>query len=492
MNVFILTEGGKDAGLGHITRCTSIYQAFEEVGIRPALIVNGDEAVQDLLKDKNFMLFDWLDDRERLFAAVRNADIVFIDSYLADCNLYEKISNIAGTGVYFDDKARVEYPKGFVLNGAIFAERMPCPKRNGVTYLLGAGYAPLRREFWDVPEKSIRDNLEIVMITFGGADIRNLTPKVLKLLTDTYPKLFKKVIIGKGFCNTAEIEELKDKNTELIYYPNAAEMKKIMLESDVAISAGGQTLYELARVGVPTIAVAVADNQLTNIYGWEQVGFAERAGASTDEELTGRIRQKIELLEDNKLRQCKSKVGRKVIDGAGCSRIVEEVLSGFYNDRLVLRKATQADAQHLFNLANEDTVRKNSFSSGKIDWEHHLGWLDQKLTDGNCLFLIVEHLGEFAGQVRFDVISTEAEAVISISLEKSIRGSGFSPFVINRSIEKLLDTRRDVKFVKAHIIEGNITSIRAFKRAGFKFSKHTLINGRQSVVYERAVKDEPE
>jgi len=492
VKVFILTEGGKDIGIGHITRCTSIYQAFEEVGIRPELVVNGDETVRDLLKDKNSRVFDWLDDRERLFAAVRNADIVFIDSYLADYDLYEKISNITGTGVYFDDNIRIKYPKGVVLNGAVFAERMPYPNRKGVTYLLGGQYTPLRREFWEVPEKSIGDNLETTMVTFGGADIRNLTPKVLKLLVNAYPRLLKKVIIGRGFQNIAEIEKLKGNYTELIYYPNAFEMKRIMLESDIAISAGGQTLYELARIGVPSIAVAVADNQLTNIYGWEQVGFAERVGASTDEELTGRIRQKIELLEDNELRQCKSKVGRKVIDGAGCSRIIEEVLSGFYNDRIVLRKATQADAQHLFNLANEDTVRKNSFSLGKIDWEHHLRWLDQKLTDGNCLFLIVEHLGKFAGQVRFDVISTEEEAVISISLEKSIRGLGFSPFVINRSIEKLLDTRRDVKFVKAHIIEGNITSIKAFERAGFKFSKHTLISGRQSVVYERAVKDEPE
>lgn len=57
MNVFILTEGGKDAGLGHITRCISIYQAFEKVGIQAKLIVNGDEAVQDLLKYKNFRLF---------------------------------------------------------------------------------------------------------------------------------------------------------------------------------------------------------------------------------------------------------------------------------------------------------------------------------------------------------------------------------------------------------------------------------------------------
>ena len=325
MKVCIATEGGKNVGLGHITRCISIHQAFEEVGIRPALIVNGDEAIQDLLKDKNFMLFDWLDDRERLFAAVRDADIVFIDSYLADYDVYEKISHIAGTGVYFDDHIRIKYPKGFVLNGAIFAERIPYPKRNGVTYLLGARYAPLRREFWDVPEKCIRDNLEVVMITFGGADIRNLTPKVLKILVDTYPQIFKKVIIGSSFRNVAEIERLKDKNTELIYCPGGDEMRKSMLESDVAISAGGQTLYELARTGVPTIGVCAAENQLQNVEGWRKSGFLEYIGWYNCGNLEQKLKSSLNCLADKSARMYKCEAGRKVVDGAGCKRIVNAI-----------------------------------------------------------------------------------------------------------------------------------------------------------------------
>lgn len=212
MKVFILTEGGEKAGLGHITRCTSIYQAFEEVGIRPELIVNGDETVLGFLKDKNCKIFDWLNNRESLFALVRDADIVFIDSYLADYDLYEKISIIAKTGVYFDDNIRIKYPTGFVLNGAIFAERMPYPERNDVEYLLGARYAPLRREFWDVPEKPIRAVLETVMITFGGADICSLTPKVLKLLVDSYVELCKKIIIVKDLLTVVKIENLEKRN----------------------------------------------------------------------------------------------------------------------------------------------------------------------------------------------------------------------------------------------------------------------------------------
>lgn len=102
---------------------------------------------------KNFKIFDWLNDRETLFATIKNADIVLIDSYLADYDLYEKISNLVKTAVYFDDDMRINYPKGFVVNGAVFAEQMPYPKRKGVTYLLGSLYAPFRKEFWNVPEK---------------------------------------------------------------------------------------------------------------------------------------------------------------------------------------------------------------------------------------------------------------------------------------------------------------------------------------------------
>lgn len=494
MKVCILTEGGERVGFGHIARCTSIYQAFEEVGIRPELIVNGDETIRGFVEDKNSRIFDWLSDQETLFAVLGDTDIVFVDSYLADYELYEKISDIARIGVYFDDNMRIEYPKGFVVNGAIFAERMPYPERDGVRYLLGSRYTPLKKEFWDVPEKPIRPILKTAMITFGGADIRNLTPKVLKLLRNTYPRLFKKVIVGSGFRNVAEIEKLKDKNTELIYCQGATEMKKVMLESDVAISAGGQTLYELARVGVPTIAVAVADNQSANVRGWQEVGFAEYAGDGANGELAEKISCKIELMKDSNARECKSKLGRKIIDGAGSSRIVRDVLSDFHKKQLVLRRAMLADAEDLFNLTNEDTVRLNSFSQGKIKWAEHTRWLNEKLSSGNCVFLIVDYSGEFAGQVRFDVVPAQcplrepqSEAVINISLCRSIRGLGLSAFVINKSIEELLRVRKDVRLIKAYVKDGNIASVKVFERAGFRFLEDTMFNECKTKVYERNV-----
>ena len=75
----------------------------------------------------------------------------------------------------------------------------------------------LRAEFWNVSKLEINDNVKNILITMGGNDLRNLTPKILELLNDNFPKVNKKVIIADSFKNTKEIESLKNEHVELIY-----------------------------------------------------------------------------------------------------------------------------------------------------------------------------------------------------------------------------------------------------------------------------------
>lgn len=329
MNVIIMNEGNKNIGFGHVTRCISLYQAFEENNIKPLILINGDETIRYLLNGVNYKIVNWVEKlKELLNKYIVNADVLIIDSYLANYELYKRVSRFIKIPVYIDDNKRIDYPKGIVVNGTIYAEELNYPQKKNVTYFLGSQYMPLRREFWDIPENSIKENIENVMITFGGDDSVNITPTILECIVNNSPKITKKVIIGKGFTkmNINEIKRVRDSKTSLIYYPDAKEIKNIMFESDVAISACGQTLYELARIGVPTIGIGVAYNQVNNIRGWLKAGFIEYAGWWKDNNLIEKILKCYERLEDKKVRMEKSLIGRKFVDGQGSQRIINKLL----------------------------------------------------------------------------------------------------------------------------------------------------------------------
>ena len=327
MKVFILTEGGKNIGFGHITRCLSLYQAFEEKEIILELILNSDDNIEYLLKGIKYQKLNWIEKRDKLFELIKGADIAIIDSYLADSSFYIQISNLVKIPVYIDDNKRLEYPDGIVLNGNIHAETLNYLKKNGIIYLLGTKYTPLRKEFWEVPEKKIKEKIENIMVTFGGDDARNMTPKILRFLKKEYPKIKRNVIIGKSFNNTNEIKREADYNTKLIYHPNAKKIKESMLESDIAISAGGQTLYELARIGAPTIGICIAENQLGSIGEWEKIGFLGNAGWYNEDNIITRVDRLLKHLKNIKLRETKSKIGKKFVDGKGSLKIINRIIN---------------------------------------------------------------------------------------------------------------------------------------------------------------------
>ncbi len=479
MKVFILTEGSRSAGLGHVSRCTALYQAFEAAGLSPRLIVSGDETAASLLAGRSYDLFDWKEDTGRLLGMTAGADIVVIDSYLAGPGLYREISETAGTAVYIDDDLRIDYPAGIVVNGTVFAERFGYPRRDGVVHLLGSRYAMLRREFWDVPVKEAGERVETVLITLGGDDARDLTPRILALLNERVPELNKRVIIGKGFREPGRIEALRDERTELIYCPDARGMRVAMLASDVAVSAAGQTLYELARVGVPTVAVAVADNQMGNVRGWLDAGFIEYAGWWSDGETLVNVVSCLDrLMRRGEIRERMSEAGRRLVDGRGARRIVRECIGQSLARHVTVREASYDDMYEVYRLSNEPDVRAVSFRSAPIAIEEHERWFVRKMQDGSSLLLVAECRGGFAGQVRFDVSGDEA--VVSISLKRDYRGSGIGRHVLKKALSLLTSRFPGVRVVKAHVLKENAASLRFFENAGFRFSGDMVMRGREA------------
>lgn len=326
MNVFIITEGNITVGFGHISRCISLYQAFVEKNITPCLIIKGDDSIKNILGDTKYCLIDWLTKIEDLLLKIKGADIIIIDSYLVDYAELLKISLCAKVVVYIDDTNRINYPPGILINSLIHAKEINYYTNQNKKYILGPEYCMLRKEFWNIPKKKQKEEIGTVLVTFGGNDMRDLTPKILKILKNRYPNIKKTVIIGKGFQNIKRIKTFEDKATELLFFPLTIEIINAMLQSDFAITAGGQTLYELACVGVPAITISVAENQEENSKQFSKLGLNSYVGLWNDENLSKNILNSIEKLKSLEVRHKMVNLGYNIIKPDGSRRIIDYLL----------------------------------------------------------------------------------------------------------------------------------------------------------------------
>ena len=473
MQVYILTEGGKNIGFGHITRCSSIYEAFKSYGFCSKMIVNGDDSVGSILTNVNFEIKNWLSD----FSFLNASDIVVIDSYMIDLGVCKEISNMSLLTVYFDDNNRLDYPKGIVINGLINSEKFNYPADVNKKYLLGSNFSPLRSDFWNCEKIKINDEIKNVLITTGGNDLRNLTPKILEFLNTSFKDLNKKVIIADSFNNIPEIEFLKNDSCEFFYSPNSQEMLEIMSNVDLAISSSGQTLYELACLGIPTIAIGIIDNQKDNIKNFQESGFIEYAGCWNNEELLNNISNKIKLLEEKNERETKQNIGIQLINGNGSLNIVKSILNEYYIKNSKFREIDKNDCLKIFEIANDEDVRASSFSSEKIELETHKKWFKSILKNDLIKFLVLEYDGEIIGQLRFDF--DEKYPVISISLNKKYRGLGLSKYLLRKGIEYLGEFDKIVAYIK----KDNVKSISFFKSMGFELDCELVIKDCEALKF---------
>ncbi len=325
--VIILTEGSKEIGFGHISRCIAIVQAFAEFDIQPHFLINGDDTVSSLLQEIQHETFNWLKNRKKLYELCMSSDAIIIDSYLAEKNFYKDLSRMTKLLVSLDDNHRINYPPGIVLNGAMNARVSDYPQDTNITYCVGGKYALLRKPFLTTPQHNIHNSIQSILITLGGTDIRNLTPSILSILQKEFPNTIKSAIVGGGNRSTAAIEEIADTHTILVSSQRADQMKQLMLESDIAISAAGQTLNELAATGTPTLAIIIASNQIKQLENRPEKDFLIKIGSYDDKDLLSKMLEGIISCSDRHVRERMSRAGQNAIDGQGSRRLAKLILN---------------------------------------------------------------------------------------------------------------------------------------------------------------------
>ncbi|HLF18620.1 MAG TPA: bifunctional UDP-2,4-diacetamido-2,4,6-trideoxy-beta-L-altropyranose hydrolase/GNAT family N-acetyltransferase [Candidatus Omnitrophota bacterium] len=477
MDIRILTEGGKKQGFGHLSRCLSLFQGFAtfkpKMNVR--FLVRADAYGRKYMREAGcpYESIDWLKRSRSVLKNLKKDTIVFVDSYQAPLAFYRQLyaSDRKPFVVVFDDYDRLAYDAHAVINATISDKRdVGYRNRKGLQYLIGQRYAMLRNGFNLKKKKNIRKDLAHILISLGGTRNRDLMDRIIRVVRECG---LQSHVIGPVHAG---------RSTDIRAYPflNAKDLRRLMAKVDLCISAGGQTLNELAGMGVPTIALCLADNQLPNIKKYERLGFVAYIGRSNHPRLMDELKETLLAYKSEAIRRERSFKGQSLVDGLGARRIIQDVLFHYYKGRFQLRKARYEDAKRIFQISNDPLARANSSNTRKIRWNEHLKWFDGKLKDKNCMFYVLNGQEDVQGQIRFQVDPARKDAVISISLDPSIRGLSLSPSVISRSVDRLLRQRSDIRSVTAIIKEKNAASIRAFEKARFEFRKNLTVKNVRS------------
>lgn len=136
---------------------------------------------------------------------------------------------------------------------------------------------------------------------------------------------------------------------------------------------------------------------------------------------------------------------------------------------LTFRKAVLGDSKLYFDWANDSIVRKQSFKSITIDIKNHKNWFKTKLEDDSCIMLLFQNEEEvFIGQVRIQK-ENKFEAIIGISIAAEHRGKGYAKDMLVLASEYFF--KKNIEFlINAYIKVHNLSSKKAFEKAGFEFN----------------------
>jgi spore coat polysaccharide biosynthesis predicted glycosyltransferase SpsG len=261
--VILRADGSFEKGFGHLSRVLAIGEALEDEGCEIELVGEGFDAVlpQFSLSPKSVSspsaIAGTAEDAFDIFAA--KPDFVIVDGYDFTRDFFEVLESSRIPFLVIDDDGQTESlaPK-MVVNQSPSAKPSLYARLNSETkFFLGPQYCLIRKEFEFARKKVSTIEKAGVFINFGASDPTFMTERALDIAMQK--GLTALIALGPGALGREERERtLNQSGVQVSKPPNFAED---LAKSEIAIIAGGTAIWEAAFLGIPVVAMIVADNQ---------------------------------------------------------------------------------------------------------------------------------------------------------------------------------------------------------------------------------------
>ena len=250
---------------------------------------------------------------------------VVVDGDRFDVGFLQYLQSLGTRTFLIDDFAkRQAFPAHLILNPNLGASEDSYKRRDAVSgLLLGESYALLRREFvlWrgsrDFPEHGGH-----VLVTLGGSDPENLTPEIVKALA-IVPSYKITVVTGPGYVHATGAWLPRSSNVQVLV--NQSDMHTAMEEADLAVIAAGGTLWELLYAECAVLSYSRNPVQARVVEELEKKGAVRNLGATKAFDASNMVAAVEDISQSKELRQQMATIGRRLVDGGGAARVVQEL-----------------------------------------------------------------------------------------------------------------------------------------------------------------------
>jgi UDP-2,4-diacetamido-2,4,6-trideoxy-beta-L-altropyranose hydrolase len=349
MNVAFRVDASRSMGSGHVARCMALADEMRARGAATRFVSRSMPShLRALLSERRHEVVDLPidvgadEDPEDAWSAHEQAAdaqhtlarlapagmpaLVIVDHYGLDRVWEDAVRGSGARLMAIDDKGR-PHRCDLLLDQNLHANmearysgKLPSTCRP----LLGPTYALLRVEFRRLHQQvqPRQGNIERVFALFGGSDPYDLTSRAVHAIYDCGGELAADIVIGAEHPNRSYIASICAEYG-YSYHMQTPRVAELMAAADVAFGAGGSSSWERCCLGLPTICVAFADNQIEIAAALAEQGVCEFLGdrnAATRSNMTEALNRLRATPEQ--LREMSAKAF-DLVDGLGCVRVCD-------------------------------------------------------------------------------------------------------------------------------------------------------------------------
>ena len=497
LKIAIRVDANDQIGGGHFRRCFSLAEEIKARGhttlfistslpmkLRQMLKTSGfnykvlepSTKTQKILKPESYSVYEnWLE-LPKIQDAKGTREIVekfrpnwvIFDNYALDFEwvtvVRKNLDRVPFLAI--DDLDNRNLGADFLLDQTSLRKRKR--KYKSVAFLEGPRFTLLTKNFRElrtqsILERSIRQSRNCIgkkfciLISVGMYDPKKIMPYLLRA-TAIIKDVHIDVAISSDSQTLSQIRKLAKVYANINLHLDKSDISFLMLKADLCIGATGMSTWERCCMGLPTLTIAIAQNQRNLTKELKKINAAKVITITQAKSKKNLYDTVSNLVNSPEILKKLSKNSKNLCDGLGAKRVMDFL-------EAKLRSVKITDSRKLLTWRNKSFVREMSLDKKTLSEKEHRKWMQKTQNGLKGIWLIYSEGNVEIGHCN-SVFISKNEVFWSFYIGENSFSKGSGKRMLAFFLKQLF-YEKGIKTINAKVLNQNFKSKLVHQHLGF-------------------------